>query len=101
MGFGYEVNTVRSARLRTAPGPAGTPSFLYLEFQQPTLLPHVAVGWRTQRVTLFADVQPYESFFYDSYAAQFGTANLALRLGLSYRLGGNPDAAGKEPPTAP
>lgn len=101
LGVGYEVNTVRSPSLKTAPGPAGTPSFQYLEFQQPTLLPYVAVGWRAHRATLFADVQPYESFFDDAYAAQFITANLALRLGLSYRLGGNPDAAGKGPATAP
>ncbi|GAA3966980.1 hypothetical protein [Hymenobacter antarcticus] len=100
LGFGYELNTVRNPTLKTAPGPAGAPDLQYLEFHSPTLLPNVAVGWRAQRLTLFTDIQLYNSFLDDSYSTQFITSNLALRLGMSYRLGGNPDVAGKGPPTA-
>ena len=98
LGFGYELNTVRNPTLKTPIGPAGAPDFQYLVFHSPTLLPNVAVGWRAQRLTLFADMQLYESFFDDSYITQFVTSNLALRLGMSYRLSRNPDVTKLPPP---
>ena len=101
VGFGVETNTVRSPVVTTAPGPADKPDLQYLEYDSPTLLPNIVVGWRAQRVTLSADVQMYSDLFDDSIASRYYSSNFAMRLGVSYRLGHNPDITTKRLPTAP
>ncbi|WP_210519016.1 hypothetical protein [Hymenobacter terricola] len=111
--FGYELNFARSPSTIATTGPLGTLTRDELYYASPTLLPNIGLGWRRQRLTLSLDGQLYFSSDTDSNSspnstlqssAQFAGAvffgtNFAARLGVSYRLGRNPDA-GKSGPTA-
>jgi hypothetical protein len=56
------------------------------------LLPNFGVGWRRQRITLNLDGQLYTSPAGNGYADLFFGSNIAVRLGLGYRLGRSADA---------
>lgn len=63
-------------------------------YADPTLLPNLTLGWRQQRLTLTLDGQLYASKDADGwFGSMFLGSNVAARLGLSYRLGRNPDQA--------
>ena len=94
IGFGFELNKVMgaSATPRTGGLPRPYPGTEYF-YATPTLLPHLGVGWRRQRVTLSLDGQLYRQYGdNDDVTGIFGSG-YALRLGLGYGLGRNPDAA--------
>ena len=95
-GLGYELNliikpTYTSHSSATLPNPQTSD----LVFAKPTFLPNVTVGWRRQRLSIFLDGQMYVTST-DSNAglgpAYFGS-DFSARVGLSYRLGRNPDVA--------
>ncbi len=61
-------------------------------FATPTLLPNLTLGWRRQRLTLLLDGQLYrKSGPLPEFSDIFFGGGYAARLGLSYRLGRNPD----------
>ena len=69
-------------------------------YADPVLLPNVTLGWRQQRFTATIDGQLYISRdtsggggVASGISSMYFGSNLAARLGLSYRLGHNPDAA--------
>ena len=91
-GFGYEINTVFMPR---DPDIANQPLALAgsVAFATPTLLPNLTVGWRTGRLTLSLDGQLYHAGGSgDGYSSIFFDNAGSARLGVAYRLGGNPDA---------
>lgn len=94
-GIGYEYNRLLNPRFTSngAAVPAGPDQ--ELTYAQPTVLPNLALGWRTGRTTLNADGQLYHSSNYDDFFAGMLGTNFAVRL--SYRLGGNPDATPVRP----
>lgn len=113
-GFGYELNFVSSPRTITTTGPFGDLTQEELYYATPTLLPNIGLGWRRQRITFTLDGQLYFSSDTDSNnnstystlqtgarvaGAQFFGTNFAARLGVSYRLGRNPDAQKADPTT--
>ena len=98
LGLGYELSTLTNRN----GVPAGTPPAIVLDelstYQNPTALPWLALGWRSRRVTISLDGQYY---FAPKEESILIGSNYSLRLGMSYRLGRNPDTAGKALPTAP
>ena len=80
--------------------PSSTSSYYYYSqpadadeaYAVPTFLPNLTLGWRRQRLTLLLDGQIYrrERGGFD-FSDLFFAGNCAVRLGLSYRLGRNPD----------
>lgn len=97
-GLGFERNIVWSfnppaANGRAVPYPSqdDRPALVYAD---PTLLPNITLGWRRQRLTATIDAQVYASSGDKGwFGSMFLGSNLAARLGLSYRLGRNPDVA--------
>jgi len=77
----------------TVSGPLFVPGPGELDFASPVLLPNVGLGWRTPHITVSLDGQLYTGHVYDSFLSSFYGTDLALRLGVGYRLGRNPDAA--------
>ena len=90
-GFGYELNTVLNQR-RTSGTPYVLPARIDF-YAFPTLLPNVALGWRARRFTTSIDMQLYRDTQHGGFSGIFFGSNYAARLGLSYRLGRNPDTA--------
>jgi hypothetical protein len=98
LGLGFERNIVWGF---TAPAASSSgipyPSQVdrsAVTYAEPTLLPNLTLGWRQQRVTATLDAQLYASSGSTSWVvSKFWGSNLAARLGLSYRLGRNPDQA--------
>ncbi|RZK16502.1 MAG: hypothetical protein EOO56_19800 [Hymenobacter sp.] len=88
LGLGFEYNKV-----------LGLPSSarIYYDninkaYAHPTLLPNLTLGWRRQRLTLLLDGQLYRRNDDGLEISNlFFTANYALRLGASFRLGRSPD----------
>jgi hypothetical protein len=97
-GLGFERNIVwgftpPAATSNTTPFP-GRADRSGATYADPTLLPNITLGWRQQRFTATLDGQLYASSGNDSWFIRlFLGSNMALRLGLSYRLGHNPDLA--------
>lgn len=92
LGLGFEMNNV--LRLRQTSGSNAyllQPTIDY--YALPTLLPNLTLGWRTQRLTTSVDGQLYRDTngLSDRLSGIFFGTNYAVRLGLSYRLGRNPD----------
>ncbi|QKG54143.1 hypothetical protein [Hymenobacter sp. BRD67] len=90
LGFSYEHNEVLGLSLTGNGSP--DPSTAGEAYASPTLLPDLMLGWRCQRFTASIDGQLYHSNS-DSNALYnfFLGSSWATRLGLSYRLGRNPD----------
>ena len=100
LGLGYELNVVAS---RSGIPAGSSPNVLIRqadEYGEPTLFPNLSLGWRRQRLTLSLDGQLYGTQTDDGGAVFFGT-DYALRLGMGYRLGRNPDATTPRPAPAP
>ncbi|OGX81890.1 hypothetical protein BEN49_14845 [Hymenobacter coccineus] len=107
IGLGFEYNRVLSLRL-----PSNTSSYYYSANQPadasdayatPGLLPNLTLGWRRQRLTLLLDGQFYRTRSGSSFSDLFFASNGAVRLGLNYRLGRNPDGPTRpwRPPVRP
>jgi len=99
LGFGFELNNVLSIRQTAGPQVRLDASIEHYGF--PTLLPNLALGWRAQRFTLSLDGQLYRNPNSPNLAGIFFSSNYAARLGLSYRLGRNPDVAKASPISQP
>lgn len=84
-------------RVATVSGPLFVPGPEGLDFASPVLLPNVGLGWCSSRMTVSLDGQLYTGHVYDSFLSSFYGTDFALRLGVGYRLGRNPDAAVKPP----
>jgi hypothetical protein len=97
-GLGFERNivwgfTAPVATANATPYPSQTDRS-GATYADPTLLPNLTLGWRQQRFTATLDGQLYASKGENSwFTSMFLGSNLAARLGLSYRLGRNPDQA--------
>jgi len=99
LGLGFEYNYVFGLSL---PGPS-SPTYYYSTqpvdaseaYARPTLLPNITLGWRRQRLTLLLDGQLYRSQSMFEFSDLLFTRNCTVRLGASYRLGRNPDAAAR------
>ncbi|WP_158010080.1 hypothetical protein [Hymenobacter glacialis] len=95
VGFIFELNKVVSRTAAISNAPSVTMLFDDgLGFAKTTILPALGLGWRAGPFTVSADVQMYWSSDINNFSAVFIGSNYALRTGLSYRLGGNPDAYG-------
>jgi hypothetical protein len=98
LGIGLERNLVwgmsqPDASASASPYPSHTDRSA-LTYAEPVLLPNVTLGWREQRLTATVDGQLYTSRNTGGgFGSMFFGTNLAARLGLSYRLGRNPDVA--------
>jgi hypothetical protein len=106
LGVGYELNRVVNPRLTLISGPPLAEGY-DMHYAAPTFFPNVDLSWRAHRLTATLDGQMYA----DSREARrnpnsiggtsastffsgiFLGSNFALRLGVGYRLGRNPDAA--------
>ncbi|MBU6122563.1 hypothetical protein [Hymenobacter siberiensis] len=104
LGLGYELNQVLSPTLTVISGPSVAEGY-DVNYARPTFFPNVDLSWRANRLTATIDGQMYadsrearsnqnavggtsiSSFF----SGMFFGSNFALRLGLAYRLGHNPD----------
>ncbi|MBF9140971.1 hypothetical protein [Hymenobacter properus] len=107
IGVSYELNFISGAETTPLNGGAA-PTDPQLYFATPVLTPSVSAGWRRDRFTLSLDGQMYASSdmvdsgsitgpkgmgqVSDFLGPMFFGTNFAARLGLSYRLGRNPDA---------
>jgi len=99
IGVGLEHNFVLGLRALPSTGWA-TPNRddrASVIYASPTLLPNITLGWRRQRFTATLDGQLYANSG-DELASLVWGSNVAVRLGLSYRLGRHPDHA---QPTSP
>lgn len=99
LGLGFEYN--HALALSLPPPAAGANSRWPTDddrqpYATPTILPNLGLGWRRQRLTLMLDGQLYTDTNSDGLLQIFLGHNFAARLGVSYRLGRNPD----EPRTA-
>ena len=93
IGVGFETNRVLRPRLTAGTRPAGLRDQDFY-FADVTYLPNMTLGWRRRRLTLALDGQLYtDSQNYDGFSSLYFGSNFALRLGLGYQLGRNPDAA--------
>jgi hypothetical protein len=99
LGFGYELNAVSGGPYTISAGQAFMVALA--EYAAPTLLPNLTLGWRANRATLSTDVQLYRDSRGSDYFGQFFGTNFAARLSLAYRLGSNPDEAGRRPAAQP
>jgi hypothetical protein len=100
IGLGYEYNRVLGLRL-----PSNASSYYYSTSQPivggssayaiPGLLPNLTLGWRRQRLTLLLDGQFYRTRNASSFSKLFFASTGTVRLGVSYRLGHNPDGAAR------
>ena len=95
-GLNYEVNQIFKPTYTAMPPVLlnQQPDDVLLTFAHPALLPNLMLGWRRQHLTVSADLQMYsqpDNTNSNTQAAFFGNA-FAVRLGLGYRLGRNPDA---------
>ena len=82
--FGLEHNIILSTSVK--------PTTEDMGYAVTTLLPNFGVGWRRQRFTLNLDGQLYTSPLGNGYSELFFGSNVAVRLGLGYRLGLSADA---------
>jgi hypothetical protein len=96
LGLGFEHNKVWG--LTTTGFNVSANGYSYVPYSDndyyppPTLLPNLTVGWRQQRFTISLDAQLYHaSTDSGDFSHLFFGTNWATRLGLSYRLGRNPD----------
>lgn len=105
LGIGFEYNRALGLRL-----PGSTNASYYGSsdpvdateaYPTPTILPNLTLGWRRQRLTLLLDGQLYRSRDAFSFSDLFFTDVCTVRLGLSYRLGRNPDQAAGRPTPRP
>ena len=105
LGVGYELNRVLNPTLTLLSGPPVAAGY-DVNYAIPTFFPNVDLSWRSNRLTATIDGQLYadsrearsnqgavggtsaSSFF----SGVFFGSNFALRLGVAYRLGRNPDA---------
>ena len=92
LGFGYEMNNVLSIRQTSGINAYALPAQNNF-YASPTLLPNLTLGWRTQRFTASTDWQVYHDSQHTGFSSSFIGSNFAGRVGLSYRLGRNPDVA--------
>ncbi|MDJ0366254.1 hypothetical protein QMK33_13930 [Hymenobacter sp. H14-R3] len=91
VGLGFEYDQVWGL----AATDAATAQYLQYEDQnvyypQTVLLPNLTLGWRQRRFTATLDGQLYRSGI-EGLSGNLVGSNFAARLGLSYRLGRNPD----------
>lgn len=93
VGFGYELNIVFNPTMTSSSLSPALPNEVDVPYAEPTLLPNVDLGWRSRRWTVSLDGQLYQLYRAD--------ANYALRLGMAYRLGRNPDDARRQAPARP
>jgi hypothetical protein len=91
LGLSFELNKVLNPTISSTGGPAVTPYREELGYATTTLLPGLGLGWRTGRFTLSLDGQLYISSDSDGLGGAFFGSNYAVRSGLAYRLGRNPD----------
>lgn len=91
--FGLEHNIILSTDVK--------PTTEDMGYAVTTLLPNFGVGWRRQRITINLDGQMYTSPAGSGYSDLFFGSNVAARLGLSYRLGRNPDVPKTARPAQP
>lgn len=107
IGLGYELNRVISPRITALSGPASLVGY-EVGYASPTYFPNLGLGWRTGRLTASLDGQMYfhsnpndnvftQVSFLEYMGSMFFGKNFALRTGLAYRLGRNPDATNKRP----
>lgn len=94
-GLGYEYNRVWGVTLARNSRYYASANDTDDTYATPTMLPNLALGWRRQRLTAMLDGQLYKNSR-NPTGADFGP-NLALRLGLSYRLGRSPNAPRRQP----
>ena len=99
VGIGLEHNEIVGSRITTLSGPPTQLTAQDLGYAEPSLFPNLSLGWRNQRLTLSLDGQLYRSGG-DWSGLLFGS-NFAVRTGLSYRLGRNPDVAKSTPGARP
>ncbi|WP_151086714.1 hypothetical protein [Hymenobacter baengnokdamensis] len=92
VGFSFEHNEVLGLNLAPGNSSNTNPQTTGDAYASPTLIPGLMLGWRYQRFTASIDGQLYRSnndsgiFYYNFLGGKWAT-----RLGLSYRLGRNPD----------
>ena len=110
LGLGYELNRVLSPSVTSSAGPPANLRQV-IGYAYPTLFPNVALGWRSHRTTLSLDGQMYadsraarrnagtvpSGAAGDFFASSFFGSNFALRVGVAYRLGANPDQTRSNP----
>ncbi len=89
--FSFEKNKLFAPTVTSSTAPLTTPPASTLYYAEPTVLPNVGVGWRSQRVTVSLDAQLYTSSDNDGLSGLFFGTNLAARLGIGYRLGHSSD----------
>lgn len=103
LGLGLEHNSVIGLALPPPPSTANSyntylsPANSAEAYAAPTVLPNLTLGWRQQRFTATLDGQLYRSRSFDGFSGLLFGSNFALRLGLSYRLGRNPDSPTPRP----
>lgn len=109
LGLGYELNQVLRPALISVSGPPVASGY-EVGYAHPTFFPNVALGWRAHRFTMSIDGQMYSDSREtrrnanaiknggsvggapsDFFSGLFFGTNYALRLGVAYRLGRNPD----------
>ncbi|MBF9239388.1 hypothetical protein I2I05_18490 [Hymenobacter sp. BT683] len=92
-GLGLELNTVWRPDYATPAGQAMSAYADKVVFADPTLLPNLAVGWRTQRLTFSLDGQLYSARNGEGVFKNlvFGESSV-LRFSTAYRLGRKNDA---------
>jgi hypothetical protein len=102
LGLGFEYNRALGLSLPSgASNPysflaTSTPADAHEAYPFPTFLPNLTLGWRRQRLTVLLDGQLYRK-----NRADFDFSTLIIndiftaRLGVSYRLGRNPDDAAR------
>ena len=102
LGMGGELNAVvhrtvtainyttsdLAAPLPSLEVPASNPSYA-----AQTLLPSLTLGWRSRRLTFFADGQFYYGRSLPELSAQFSGDDFVVRLGSTIQLGRRPDAS--------
>ena len=104
LGLGYELNRVLGPTITSSNGPPANIDNV-VGYARPTFFPNVAMGCRAHRFTLSLDGQMYadsraarrtagtigSGTTGDFFSGLFFGSNFALRLGVAYRLGSNPD----------
>lgn len=92
LGFGYEMNNVLNIKETN-----GNNAYVLLArnafYASPTLLPNLTLAWRVQRFTASVDGQLYRDSQLYGFSSIFFGSNYAVRIGMGYRMGRNPDAS--------
>jgi len=113
LGLGYELNRVLGPTITSSTGPPANINNV-VGYAHPTFFPNVVLGWRAHRFTVSLDGQMYadsrdarrtagtvsSGTASNFFSGLFFGSNFALRLGVAYRLGSNPDKAANGPASA-